>query len=267
MLNLCYKRFLSLLALGLILALGAGCTTGASGGGKSSDKTVSKDKRAAVLIQLGEALLYEGEHTGALNHLNEAQSLSPNNPVIYSMLGMAYLGKQEFALAEENTEKALALDPKMTDARNNLGIIYMEQNRYDEAMREFNACLADITFQNAFRVHNNIGIIHLDKGEYQEALKSFKGSMSLAPQFSVAYNNLGRTYMEMGQYQEALDALNMAVRIAPKYIQAHMNLGETYERLGFYSEASDMYNRVISLAGNSPVALEAQSRVRQLASR
>lgn len=266
MLNLYRGKFPSLLIAGLALALLVGCAGGASGG-RPSKKNISNDKQLQVYLQLGEAMLLEGEYTGALNQLSEAQALAPNNPLVYSNLAMAYLGKREFALAEENIKKALALNPRMTDAHNNLGLIYMEQGRYGEAMDEFNKCLADITFQGAYRVHNNIGIIHLEKGEPQEALKFFKASMNLAPQYSVAYNNLGRAYMDMGQYQDALDALNMATRITPKYIQAYMNLGETYEHLGYYSEASDMYNKVVSLAGNSPIALEAQSRVRRLSSR
>jgi Tfp pilus assembly protein PilF len=54
-------------------------------------------------------------------------------------LGSAYYRSGNLAEAEKAYVAALAADPKVGEAHNNLAVVYMETGRYDEAMKAVNA--------------------------------------------------------------------------------------------------------------------------------
>jgi Flp pilus assembly protein TadD len=54
---------------------------------------------------------------------SEAIRLDPNKASAYTGQGIAYYGKEDYARARANWEKALQLNPNDADARNNLEVL------------------------------------------------------------------------------------------------------------------------------------------------
>jgi tetratricopeptide (TPR) repeat protein len=71
---------------------------------------------------------------------------------------------------------------------------------------------------------NNIGIIYLDQGEYKEAVDSFEKSLTSKPDFSEVLNNKGLALENLDKKQEAIEAFNQAIAINPKFEKAKENL-------------------------------------------
>ena len=94
-----------------------GCATGEAG-----------KKQASYHYQMGLSYLGENNATGALVELTEAEKTDPDNPELLNYLGLAYYRKNKFELAEQKYLKALALKPNFPEARNNLGVDYLDSS-------------------------------------------------------------------------------------------------------------------------------------------
>lgn len=94
------------------------------------------------LIAQGETLFTSGQIQQALDLFAQLARIAPNNTTIHNNLGVIYwLFKDQQAIEHFNT--CLELEPDNADAIINLGQIYIDQARFDEARRLFDQYLQD----------------------------------------------------------------------------------------------------------------------------
>ena len=103
------------------------------------NKTADADKhiQAALAQQpndpynltiLGRVKFNEQDYDGALNALDRAAKLDPQNPQIQNFLGVALAQKGMRVQAETSFRKAVQINPDYGDAHKNLAIIYLSAN-------------------------------------------------------------------------------------------------------------------------------------------
>lgn len=103
---------------------------------------------ASIAINLGGAYILQGKHKQAIPILEAASHLEPNNPMVWTNLAAAYLGKLPLAGPEEQEqaiaayEKVLVLDPKAPHVHYNLGLIYLDRHDTIQASLHFMNALA-----------------------------------------------------------------------------------------------------------------------------
>lgn len=79
----------------------------------------------------------ENNHHAALNYLNQALEHEPNNPAIRYFLAAEHAELGLFERACSGMEEALELDPSMDVARFQLGLVYLQLQRTEEARNAF----------------------------------------------------------------------------------------------------------------------------------
>jgi predicted Zn-dependent protease len=98
-------------------------------------------------INLGGAYILQGRHDRAIPILEAASRLEPDNPMVWSNLAAAYLGKLPLATAEgqqraiDAYQRVLALDARAPHVHYNLGLIYLERNEPLQAASHFQSAL------------------------------------------------------------------------------------------------------------------------------
>ncbi|MBI3753280.1 MAG: 6-bladed beta-propeller [Deltaproteobacteria bacterium] len=110
-------------------------------------------------------------------------------------------------------QEALDKNPNDLNARMQLGLIYAENELYDEAVKEFNAIIA-ANPQDADAL-TNIGNIYLATGKIDGALESYKKAEAIAPEDAEIKVNLAITYYKKGMLKEAQTKFKEAVDINP----------------------------------------------------
>src|ERR1700730_8839394 len=126
-------------------------------------------ERARLHLELGVSHLAQGDYPNALNELNQAEQLDPNNPAIENNLGLAYTVRNRPKEAEQHYRKALELDPKYTDARANLGRLMIDAKKYDEALAELGQVENDLTYPYPEKALSLIGMVYFNKAKYKKA--------------------------------------------------------------------------------------------------
>jgi tetratricopeptide (TPR) repeat protein len=75
-----------------------------------------------------------------------------------------------------------------------MALAYANLGRYDEAMEAFRKAGGEA------HAYNNMGCIYLEKGKYQEAVQSFENAITLEPGFyAKAADNLKKAKMLAGK--------------------------------------------------------------------
>jgi len=150
----------------------------------------------------------------------EIQELTPEQKDAQRSLQMAkvLLGRGFGSKALPNLEKAVKLDPTLTEARILAGRVYLEEEKYAEAREQFEKVLETNPKSNDARV--GIGTVLIAEGDLDGAEAELKKAITLNPDPAMAMYRLGQVYEKKGEIQKAMetyrDALENQLKKAAK---------------------------------------------------
>ena len=126
-----------------------------------------------------------------------------------------YRGNHELALNE--IERALEID-RTAEYLNMKGLIMSELGRYDESKDAFQKAIE--LEPELSELHNNLGLLYLKMKKVDDAVLSFERSVKKNVSNALAYVNLGKALIEVDRFDEALAAYNRALEIDPSNHEA-----------------------------------------------
>ncbi|MEA5113586.1 MAG: tetratricopeptide repeat protein [Geobacteraceae bacterium] len=209
--------------------------------------------KATYHYQMGQSYLAERNYTKALVELTEAEKLMPDDPDLLNRLGLAYYFKGKYELAEQKYLKALELRPVFSDARNNLGVNYLEMRRWDDAIKQFNTVTDDLFFQNHDDACMNLALAYHGKGDNATALTMLRPVVARNPKNAAAHLNLGRIYNADERVDLAIAEFKKAVELNRDYATAHYYLGLAYLKQKNISLALKAFNEVVRIVPDAEI--------------
>jgi len=173
--------------------------------------------------------------------LMKAVQLDPNLSVAQNQLGLIALNSGKLGEAELRLKKALAINPEYPEAKSNLGVLYSRQGKTDDAEKLFlQAIQEDPKYAKAYV---NLGLIRAQGGALAEAEQLFRTAIQLDPGNADAFTALGMLQAKTGRGQDAVKIFRKAVSLNPTSADAHLNLGialvDQYDRPGGFQEFSE----------------------------
>lgn len=224
--------------------------------------SIHQQRIAEATVELGEAHLNQGNFTAALRELLDAEKVLPNDPFLHNDLGVAYMGKERFDLAEHHFKKAVALKSDYIPARNNLGTAYLKQKKYDKALECYKQFSTDLLYSTPHFAFSNMGWAYLGKKNNALAHKYFSKALNLKPNFINAVHGLATTHLQSGNARKAEAIIEKTLKKHPGAPVLHADLARTYEALNQPAQAKAAWKRVLLLAPEtSLLALEADSKL------
>lgn len=165
-----------------------------------------EQKKAEIYYGQGTNELVKKNYAQALINLLKAREFDPKDSLIRNNLGMAYFLREQPALAEKEFIAAIELDKKNSDAKVNLGALYMGQNKNKEARLLFEEVLSDLTYVGQFRNYYNLSILALKIGDRAEAYEYLFKSIKEKEDYCQAHYKLGELYAEEDKFQHAFNS-------------------------------------------------------------
>ena len=236
-----------LLLPGLLVAQLAAC----------AGPTADRKKEADARMQMGATYLQQRNLPMAMRELQRAGELDPDNPEIDMMLGMTYQARGDLAKAEENLRQAIRKKPDYADAHNNLGSVLAQQNRPDEAVREFEAAAGNVLYTTPEQAYYNIGEVYRAKKDPVRAEEAYRRSLRANERYAPAYVGLSAALVERGKGEEAAAVLGRCVVLFPDYAPAWMELGRVHVRLKRYAEARKDFDTVLAVSSDPELRRQA----------
>jgi tetratricopeptide (TPR) repeat protein len=134
----------------------------------------------------------------------------------------------------EEWKKTIALFEKRRYVVN-LGVVYTEVGRYQEAAWVFEELLSKDPEDH--QAHSELGKVYVAQGRYEEAKRQFQKAIEFKPDNPLYYENLGFLLLKLKSYKEAKEVFQKGVQIDPSYLSNYRNLGFVYFDSGENKEA------------------------------
>ena len=122
-------------------------------------------------IRKGDKSFNEEDFDEAIENLNTAKQIAPNNYDVLRLLGVAHYGKKEYDKAIEFFDKSIEIEPTDYLAFTNYGNALLKKEKIDDAIVCYNKSLE--IEKNDYDTLYNLGIAYCKKEEYDDAIKCF----------------------------------------------------------------------------------------------
>jgi tetratricopeptide (TPR) repeat protein len=112
-----------------------------------------------------------------------------DNPVLVNKTGIAYHQLLELDTAKKYYEKALKINPKYSEALNNLGTVYYARKSYRRAISQYKRALTHSP--RSASIHSNLGTAYFARKNYAEAMKEYETALALDPEVFEHHSTAG----------------------------------------------------------------------------
>jgi len=212
-------------------------------------ETTSKGATASDKHYMEKFNVPEGNRDGIyMKNLNKIQTLG----CFFNNLGLSYnkVGNWESEMLA--LLRAVEINPTLSEARTNLGNVYVRDQDYVAAIREYEAALA--TNPENAKTHNNMGNAYSGRGWMLYAISEYRRALELDPKFVDAYRNLAIAYGKQKNYFQAISQLNAALELEPKDAETYLLLGDVYAQAGKFDKAIAQYKKSLKFGRGSAEA-------------
>ncbi len=148
--------------------------------------------------------------------------------------------------------EAAALYGKLLPGRRNdplllncLGLLAIQQNRFEEAIKHLGSALKTNKIQPGTLL--NLAVAFRRLGRLNDALACYDRVLALKPDYVEAHNNRGNALKDLGRPEEALASFDRAIALEPDHAEAHCNRGMALQELKRMDEALESYNLAFDL--------------------
>jgi tetratricopeptide (TPR) repeat protein len=136
------------------------------------------------------------------------------------------------------------------DTHRKVGLVYLELERYDEAIREFNYILQQEPTASQVRFY--LASAYEDKGDVDQAIAEFGKIPSTSFNYSDALGHIAYLQLDSGQGEKAVDLLKKAIAADPDKFDYYLHLSGIYEGLQRHQEALDVLTAIEPRFANEP---------------
>jgi Flp pilus assembly protein TadD len=142
-----------------------------------------------------------------------------NSPVLANKIGIAFHQMLQLQLAKKNYERAIKLDPKYSEAINNLGTIYYANKNYRRAISYYKRALRDAP--PSASIYSNLGSAYFARKDYKSATTYYSKALQLDPLVFEHHSNFGTLMQERTVDERAKFHLYLAKMYAQTGDQEH----------------------------------------------
>ena len=136
----------------------------------------------------------------------------PNDERAHNFLGGYYFGRQDWAAAVAEYEKATAINPSFSQPYNQMGYAYRFLDKYDEAERAFRKYIELIPGDP--NPYDSYAELLMKMGRFEDSIKNYEKALALDKNFVASWVGIGNDHMFMGHGEQARQAFAKVSAVA-----------------------------------------------------
>ena len=187
-----------------------------------------------------------GDNTTAIRRYRELLQFDPEHSAGRYNLGLLLLDEERWEDARAQFNWLIEREPQNAKALFNRGRADYRLKRYDEALADYRQAikLQHGTYPEAYL---NMGLVQTAQKDYTAAEESYRSALEQRTDYSTVWYNLGLLNMRKKDTEAALAAFKHAVELRKDYSTAWYNMGVLYGREDRNEEAIRAYQEAIRL--------------------
>ncbi len=231
------------------------------------------------LYMQGKALYYRFNDTDnllAIEAFRRALSIDPRFARAHAAIASACMARLErewepdsaewIAEALQACERAVAVEPWLSDAYAAKGLVFVRQRRFTEAEGEFTRALA--INANDDIAHSMLGRLRFERGQLLEAVRAYRRALKISPDYVWCWNDLAWAEWLLGRVEQTERALRRVLEINPLDEIARVGVATGHYFRGEFDAAIAVAQKSIDINPHHPfprpvlaVALAARGRI------
>ena len=225
-----------------------------SAAAEAFERAAQANPTPSTLYRLGTLLAKSGEAPRARAAFERALALQPDLAEANNDLGALLAQEGDLPAAIERFRAALASTPDYPDALNNLGYALLLTGSSDEARGLYEKAIAlQPDFPEAL---NNLGLLYGRGGDMDRAERHFRDALSRRGNYGEAANNLALVLVSKGQMDAAVKLLEGFLEKTPHYEDAYVTLAKIHFAAGRSREGVQVLERLLQRNPKNDAALE-----------
>jgi tetratricopeptide (TPR) repeat protein/S1-C subfamily serine protease len=196
----------------------------------------------------------ENKNTEALNAIQKAIALKPENSSLYFVKALIENNLSRYSDMIKSCESGLNIQPSNSILLLARGSAYATQNQYSQALSDFSKAI-QVDPQNEI-IYATRGTMYIKREQYSQAITDFSKAIQIDSQYVLAYEYRGAIYDNQKQYPQALADYSKAIQLNTQNVKIYNRRAFIYLSQKQYSEAITDYSRAIEL---DPKGAEAYS--------
>jgi tetratricopeptide (TPR) repeat protein len=215
------------------------------------------DEQTKDFLKLGKDAYRKKEYSRAEDYLTRVVEQHDDFADVFNMLGVICHDRGLFTKAQQNFERALAINPRYTEAALNLAVTYNDLGQYDQAKGVFTKALSASKTEpgeldpfvrgKIANMYAGIGDVYQAAGLYERAADEYKKALALGPGFVDIRLKLAQSLRDDGKQTEALTEFRKIIEDQPSFVSARVHLGVTLYSMGKTQEAVLEWTEVLRL--------------------
>ena len=217
---------------------------------------MTESKSLADLIKIIKNYIKERNYKKALESVNEAFDIEPQNPEIMELFSYIHfsLGFNEIKIEEifQLSQAILESNKKSPFAWKNIGNAYFFKKDYDHAINYYQEALklaADPKIRAS--ILSNIGNIFLIRDNNDEAIRYCEKALKQDESLEGVWLNYAIAYVNKSNYEKAIINFKKVLELNEKNFKANFLTGDSYHHSKNFDDALKYYEKALKLAINN----------------
>ncbi|MDP3840079.1 MAG: tetratricopeptide repeat protein [Methylococcales bacterium] len=210
-----------------------------------------------TLLELSSVLQKEGKLDVVYDTLTALSQKYPNQAAIYFVQSLLALQVKNGALAEQQIQKALRIQPDWDKAlilQAQIAMLSGDANKAKAAIKN-----ASLKYPNNDKIKKLLGQVLIKTESYKEAVDVYRQLVAANPKDAESKFTLGLVYLQLDQDEQAEDVLNQLLEQPDWKYQANFYLGKLAEKRKDIDKALAYFDKVTEGDFAFDAAIEAVS--------
>ncbi len=203
------KQQFAIILVCVLLSLSACVTTTDS----PFERKADPEEAAERYVQLGLEYIKRDELARARKHLTRALEIDDSNASALAAIGLIHHEEGESELAESSFLAALSSQPDYTRGRTYYGAFLFSEQRFKEALAQFQIAAKDTAYESRAQIFTNIALCNLKLGNNDGALEAYEKTLKLDRLNGRALSGATELLINKGNYKRAQHFYNRLVRL------------------------------------------------------
>jgi tetratricopeptide (TPR) repeat protein len=205
----------------------------------------ANERKSIAVLKRALALHDQGKYGDAAKLAAEAADLDAKSGAAYNLIAssLEHLGLSRQAL--DMYGRALACEPDNPDMCINLGLAAYRMRMFDQAEKAFKLYVA--ARPHCSKGYTNLGTLYREQGRMDEAVDILRNAIYMIPAGPDLWNALGAAIGEMSDWASAMTFYREALRLDPGVARYWHNLGYALLHTGPMDEAVACFDKALAI--------------------